>query len=588
MGSTILGVLWSLTLALSCIGLGGIIPSKNHRMWYSGSLGICVLILSGGILDCLHLAYPNSLLIIALLGLPLGITRVKNWIKRTHFNYGVFPLLLITLIVVSIGCISLQLLANWDDVTGYSPVCHELRESGNSWAPFSLRRACTLGGQFPLQSLGMLITGDQGWAIYEVGITGFLFLLLVIEEGLTIGVSILLGATILILPEYNTSSAPNVIITLLVLTFIYTKEWVNKALLIATIISMRITAIPYLTLLMGLIFLQSVKTHGIKSTSKDIIKIALLSLLFLIPFSINHYSQFKTYCLVLGPGTVDPKWATCKGDFNDAKAALLELIKNGWLIITCLVLIVLFNRKRYKEALAALGALIISTYMLSEYSHIEWIRYSYPYIVSAIIITMLDKVKDNITLSSTPLRRSRIENFIQWILIILLCTSIVKYPYSMYERRINKIIKEKKLSKDTLEYSKMAQDTIPEGATILLLDNQANIYDFHRNKILNMDAFPSIGTYPKTCKESTYEAWRSWAKKNKIDYFIHLDFYAKRCGITAKENFISPKDPELQLKNYKRVVYPAREKFIDGVTELDKTSPKEDIWHVAELVIIKF
>jgi len=555
------GFIWSIGLWASMKGFGWALRKTTNLktpLWTDPVNGVVLFVVVTGWLDYYHLSTRITLTLIALAGIALFLVACATALQKKQFpkigpKEGI--VILTASVIAALGSYHIQYMANWDDVTGYLPVCNEMMISGNSWAPLSLRRALSWGGQYPLQTLGMLFTSDRGGWIYERAMGTWLllgFALALSRSGkgwVYAGIAILA----LIAPQTNLNSAPNVLIVLIMLSAWLLRN--NPILLGATgaaMLALRTQCLPFLGLLLLFITWEQFKKAGWKTALKNACITGGLILALLTPFALNHLRQFQTPIILLWPGTID-------ANYLKFQATVLERLDGIWQMtlttgpLLLALLLGLENKKSRTLCICALIATAIITITMPEYSATEWRRYSWPAITAALLLLSFNWAKTG---------RSR-----SAFLALALSTT---YPLRELDRAGNKIVTELKATGFDWSEATRAQLTVPEGANLAVLLLQVNGLDFQRNKIFNLDVFPAVGNVPRTPDP---EAWKAWTKSQGIDYLMHLDFQETRGGIKASDLFIKPSSPVTDLKNYRRVWFPDRQKIMDCLDKLRTTIP---------------
>jgi hypothetical protein len=592
---------WSIALFLGCWGLGNPLAKKIKAPgWAAAPIGMAIIILVAGWLDMAHLANRMAMTLIALAAIGTGLVQFRDIIAGIK-SIGKSPAwvaLIPAVIIAWLGAQANILSMNWDDANGYVPVCHELSANGSSWAPFSLRRALSWGGQFPLQNLGMLFTADYGAYVYERCLANWMWVIIAICVGKKTGgiQGIFLALILPILPHTNVNSAPHATVALLLLT-----AWMLRATPImfaalgAAAMAMRFQAIPVI----GLMALWTLWEHSrdliiwrikrpktsvrlsTKPTINWVWKSACALLVLLSPFVINHIHQFQTPLPMFWPGTIEPKHLSWETDWKTQIQNLhISIISQTWVILSLIWAAVTFKECR-GVAITTLVTYLYVVLAMPEYSSGEWSRYCWPiFIASATAIFLVSK-KDKwmTTVFLIALTIPVTQNWRRTIAKELkINTPDIQAVDSHFFDKVRAFAKSQGdplgntlPTKDSVFIDRLklldVQQELPEGAKIAIIATQCNRLNFSRNKIFNMDEFGAVGHMPT---DSSLENLKAWAKKNDIQFLIFNDFDGFVGGNLLKKIYLTPEDPRSDLKHYRRVWYPIRGAVIHSLTNIAK------------------
>lgn len=563
-----IGTLWSFAIALSLIGWGSLLTTlfkvtKNE--WVKGVLGLGVFIVLSSLLDYLSLANRENLVYMFLIGFAIWAVNKgpKNlWDLTKDAGINGLLLLLVTLYIAILGSNTWLYDSNWDDSSGYYPVCHEMSVSGQSWAPLSLRRILSWGGQYPLQTLGMLFTMDMGGYIYDRSVGGWIVLLLALTTFKGQKPSAwtpLAGVGILLLPHTALNSAPTVISALLFLgMYIERKNIVFCAIFMAaTALTRSQLIVP--SIMVGLLTIYEIWRY--QKNSKELVRYALLTptitAILCIPAMLLHKEMYNTVTVFLSSGTLDKSYIT----FTNY---LQNLTTNLWdTLITCSPnLAVLFgcigiNAGR-KISIIAFLTLLFMVVSMPEYSWIEFRRYSWPVIAAALWIAVLQ--------GWSPRKKAILT------IMLLASSTYALGTLTTYHKKAGQAIKAITNNEYPWYEVPRAQKLVPEGSPIIYLGSQPALLDYTRNKIVNWDSFPAVGNPPST---NDPQLWRKWASKFGANYLIHIDFEATYPnGTTVEDLWISPHVVGGGiLPHYTRVWFPDRKKNIPILKSLTEVFP---------------
>lgn len=564
-----IGSAWSIAITLSLIGWGSILllltKQGGRNEWLKATIGLGVFIVISSFLDYKSLANREVLVYMALSGIVFWtLTRGPQNLWELAKTSGIsgFMLLLVTLYIVILGANSWVYDSNWDDSSGYWPVCHEMGTSGQSWAPLSLRRILSWGGQYPIQTLGMLFTSDMAGYLYDRSVGGWITLLLTLSafKGKeSSGWTPLAGVGMLLLPQTALNSAPTVISAL-----IFTAMYVERKNIIPCAILMASTALTRSQLIIpaGLIGMLGIYevwkiSKNIPYTLKYSILTPLLTVLFCVPAMLLHKEMYNTFTVFLDAGTINKEYISFINHKENLKGNLWETLlicsPNIGVLIGCIAL-----GLGRKMAWIAGITLIFMVASMPEYSWIEFRRYTWAVISAALWISVLK--------NWNPKHRA--------ILTIMLL-SLISYPMgtlATYSAKAGRAITAVTADEYPWQEVPNAQNKIPEGKTIVYIGGQPALLQFSRNKIVNWDSFPAVGGPPDT---NNADEWRKWGSKFGAEYLIHIDFkaiYPK--GYSVEDLWISPQlAGGGTLRHYDRIWFPDRIKFIKILNSLQETLP---------------
>lgn len=553
-----IGCGWSIIMTIGFIGWGSTLllclKQKNKPEWLKATLGVAILTILGTILDYFSISTRVNLLLLLFLGIGAWIITggIKNlWNTLTSLGLSGVALLSAATYVACLGANLWMYDANWDDASGYLPVCHEMSVSGQSWAPLSLRRILAWGGQYPLQMLGMLFTSDLGGAIYDRSVGAWITLLFVLntlKTKVTYPLTPIAGLFLILFPQTGLNTAPAVIPAFL-LCSLYTerKNIIIGSVLIAAIALTR-SQLVVPTAIIGMIAIYDIynKQGLIRSVTYGTL-VPMLTLLFCLASMLLHKQIYGTYSVFLTPGPLNANYISFMGHWE-------YLTQNVWsltAIIPELTLIIgiIIIRLHPKMAWLSLITIIFFLLTMPEYSVIEFRRYSWPVITAATFLAFM---------AGWPFHRTT---------LTLLLIAASYYPLGMlstYQRKAGEGSEETLGGNYYWQTGPKAQTKIPKGRSIIWISGQPALLDYSRNKIINWDSFPAVGQCPTN---SCAEDWRDWGAEYKADWLVTEEFTQEQKNI-----WIGVGIPN-NLNHYTRVWYPDRNRAIDTLKKLESTLP---------------
>lgn len=564
-----IGSAWSIVITLSLVGWGSLLllltRQGDRDEWLKATIGLGFFIVITSLLDYKSLSNREVLVYMALGGIIFWtLTKGPQNLWELTKSSGVTGIMLfcVALYIVILGANSWMYDANWDDSSGYWPVCHEMAVSGQSWAPLSLRRVLSWGGQYPIQTLGMLFTSDLAGYLYDRSVGAWITLLLTLSafKGKeSSGWTPLAGVAMLLLPQTALNSAPTVISALL-----FAAMYLERKNIIPCAILMASTALTRSQLivpagLIGMLGIYEVwkSNKNINATLKYSILTPLLTVLFCIPAMLLHKEMYNTFTVFLDPGTINKDYISFINHKENLKGNLWDTLlicsPNIGILIGCIGL----GLGRKIAWITAL-TLLFMVVSMPEYSWIEFRRYSWPVISAALWIAVLK--------NWSPQHR---------VILTIMLLTIVNYPLNTiaaYSKKAATAMGETSRGNYPWEEISLAQNKIPENKTIIYIGNQPALLQYSRNKIVNWDSFPAVGKPPET---NDANEWRNWASKFGADYLMHIDFEAVYPnGKTVEDLWISPQVAGGgNLPHYERVWYPDRIKYIKVLKELQDVFP---------------
>jgi hypothetical protein len=384
-----IGSAWSIVITLSLVGWGSLLllltKQGDRDEWLKATIGLGLFIVITSLLDYRSLANREVLVYMALGGVVFwALTKGPQnlWVLVKTSGITGFMLLLVTLYIVVLGANSWLYDANWDDSSGYWPVCHEMAISGQSWAPLSLRRILSWGGQYPIQTLGMLFTSDMAGYLYDRSVGAWITLLLTLSAFKGKENSMwtpLAGVGILLLPQTALNSAPTVISALL-----FAAMYLERKTILPCAVLMASTALTRSQLivpagLIGMLGIYEVwkSNKNINATLKYSILTPLLTVLFCIPAMLLHKEMYNTFTVFLDPGTINKDYISFINHKENLKGNLWETLlicsPNIGIIIGCIAL-----GLGRKIAWVTAFTLLFMVVSMPEYSWIEFRLYSWP------------------------------------------------------------------------------------------------------------------------------------------------------------------------------------------------------------------
>ena len=391
------GVLWALAIGFGLWGLGETVRKNTDPTlpeWTNPLWGCTLFILIGGWMDLSATATRTNLTLLLLVGIGAGMLTLtkkgKAWAamsKKTPCPKQTATIAWLTACALGLAWVGSRTIlyrGNWDDITGYLPLCNQIAAHGTSWEPLSMRRATSWGGQFPLQTLGMLFTYDRGGYIYERGVGTLLLLGLATAAAKEVKgwTGVVVGTLILLAPQGNTSCAASVTVTALCLaTWLARKKPALMAACSCAAIALRFQAIP---------FVGAVALTEAWEERKNILRWAgTYSASFAacaLPFAWSEMLQFHTPITALWHGTLDPALTTFQSNWK------MQL--GNWVVVAAsmgpAIIAIGAGLKNKETRGACAGGLLTLAYMvccMPEYSLYEWRRYAWPALAGAAIIS---------------------------------------------------------------------------------------------------------------------------------------------------------------------------------------------------------
>jgi len=553
-----IGCGWSIVMTIGFIGLGSalclILNLKERAEWLKATLGFAIFIVVGTFLDYYSLATRLNLLLLLFLGLALWVSTngIKNlWETLKYTGWSGTALIATATFVACLGANSWMFDINWDDSSGYLPVCHQMSVSGQSWAPLSLRRILAWGGQYPPQTLGMLFTSDLGGAIYDRSVGSWIALLITLaalREKKTNPLTAIAGAFLIILPQTPLNTAPAVIPTFLFCAlYVERKNIPISALLLAAIALTRTQLAAPAAIVALFSLLDLYKEKGVKSAFTYLALVPALTFSLCLGGILLQQQIYGTPTVFLNPGPLNKDYISFEGHSK----YLLENLQSMTAIIPelggLIGLLILGLAPRMTGL--AIGTMFFFLLTMPEYSTVEFRRYAWPLIAASFYLATISGWGSNRKI----------------ITIILIATSY--YPISTLTKFYNKA--SEGLEKSTSgEYhwqkGPKAQMKIPEGRTIIWISGQPALLDYGRNTIINWDSFPAVGNSPQ---KADPDEWRKWAQSYGADYLACDEFTPM-----VKKQWAFWNDPN-NLKHYVRVWFPDRERGIKLLEELENKVP---------------
>lgn len=563
------GTAWSIALTLSLIGWGSLLlvitRQGNRDEWLKATLGVGFFIVLSSLLDYTSLANRTNLVYMALIGLitwTLSGGPKNLWgVLKQSGTTGIM-LCLVALYLAVLGANSWMYDSNWDDSSGYWPVCHEMSQSGQSWAPLSLRRALSWGGQYPLQTLGMLFTMDLAGYLYDRSVGAWITLLLTLSAFKGKENSLwtpLAGVGMLILPQTALNSAPTVLSALLLLAMYLERKNITPCaiLMAATALTRSQLIIPAAVIGILTIFEMVKEQKNWREIAKYGFLTPTLIIIFCIPAMLLHKEMFNTLAVFINEGTLNKDYIK----FINHKENLLINLWDALIICTpnlaILISCIYLNFSR-KLSMIAVFVLLFMIVTMPEYSWVEFRRYSWPVITAALWLAVYKNWNP----------KNKV------ILTVLLLVPLT-YPLNTltaYHISAGEAIKAITENKYPWHDTPMAQSKVPKNTPIIYVGLQPALLDYSRNKIINWDSFPAVGEPPET---NDPNLWRQWGAQFGAHYLIYTDFEAiYPNGKTVEDLWIQPYiGGGGNLPHYDRVWYPSRKKYIDIMKSLKDVFP---------------
>lgn len=573
------GVVWSLIVTVGMVGWGILLKKllgqgkNNNPLWMLAALGVAAFTAVGGILDVLEIATYQNLVITLIAGLAawaVGKGPHLLWEEIRDNSWPAIPVFLVALAIVSIGGRSPIFSANWDDLSGYLPVSLEMGANGSSWAPLSLRRAVSWGGQYPLQTLGMVPGDETKGYVFDRGVGTWILCLAVlatIRKHPQQWVGALLACGMLVLPQTAINSAPAVL--LVVLTAALWDKRAEPAL--AGLLSMALVAMRSQTLIPVIIIngwaLWEARHLGWWHVTKSATTRGAVGIMTLAPYLLNYNTMFGNYAFFLHPNTINKDYVTFIGTWDPLGIGeRLGYLVLGSMPMVGAFLILSLNKKTRAIGLIGLATFVAITITMPEYSLTEWKRYTWPILSACILIAFLGQW-------ARPSKRMAI------LAVALLLTEEplgILYINWAKNRQQDEVLAKKEWN---WAGGNNAQLEVPEGKTILMISGSTALLDFKRNKILVWDSMPAVGGPPLN---GSLADWRGWLEKLGVDYVITID-PDKEIGLDSKKTqrslWLSPNGQSTDLKHYRRVWFPDREKGLNAISMLVQHKPWKTVWN---------
>jgi hypothetical protein len=580
----LIGTSWSIGITLLLIGWGYLVHTqgtKNSPIWLVGAIGSAIFILLSNILDAMGVATRTNLLLILLIG-GFGYLKHINSIKGLpkilkSGDLGDFFLILLGLFFAAIASTNWVFGGNWDDTSGYWPVCHQMAIQGFSEGYLSLRRSLSLGGQYGLQSLGMLFTDEMGGSIYDRGVGAIVLSIFALglyrkyDKNRFLG--FLLGCVAIVLPQYAINSAPAVLVTILLLAAWYKRDnMLLLGLLLGIVITLRTQAvIP--AFMIGMYSLYEVYKNR---TTKDVIRFAIITpsitIGCLIPGMVISTKLYETALIYLNSGSLHEGYITFESSIAKHIENLYPLFEISMPLIALCGFLIICNIGRVLGVIA-LVSLLAAYYSMPEYSGYEWARYSWPIVCTA-LLSALTLLKDK----SPSLSYG----------VIALSATMVSYPASMVKHKIEHSIAahQGNIKRDYLwEVGLLSQLSIPAKAGVIVINRTPTSLDYSRNKLIIWDSFPAVGNCPKT---SDPNEWREWASKFGADYIMYESWDLPGHYDAENDKYLTIEEMwttkgSVKLDHYERVWTPHRQEKIALLKELREKVPS---WEAAGSIIL--
>jgi hypothetical protein len=567
-----IGVGWSIAMALSMIGWGGVwckIWNLTQAEWVKGAIGVALWTVVSGLMDSLALANRTNLTVLILAGLAgWALTKGPENLWKTIAPTGLSGLALFSMatVMAAIGANCWLYPGSWDDISGYWPISEQLSVSGQSWAPLSLRRASSWGGQFPLQSVGMLFTSTLGGYIYDRSMGSWLIMLAAATAGQTKtarGWFAIAGCLLIFVGNVAVNSTPTLLAAVMLAACYLLRSHIPSCGLImaGTLLGRTQMIIP-----MGLLGMWTVwetwRAGGWKTALKFAVATPLLILVLCLPLMILQKIMFDSWTVLLEAGTLNKDYCTFVGYGENIGGRFLQLVEfiPGMLV----GIFALMTLKSLRPmAVIALLTLCLMVLTMPEYSLSEWIRYTWPTISALMILGVV----------------------LEWKTSPILLTLVIGTGCSVAfgAMKVYTTWAKEAAEGETGGWSSgaKAQLKIPEGRTIGAIVEFPSLQNFKRNKILVLDSFPSMGDVPRTGEPAD---WRSWASRWGIDYILVKDLQRRiRPGKKKVDTWIGVDAPEGFPSNYARIWYPDRSR---GIGNLWAVSEKVPRYLVGEEIII--
>jgi hypothetical protein len=469
-------------LLASLFGLGNLIETDNRKKLIYGT---AIFISLTSLLDAMHVCNLYNITILTIGGWIIGALHFKTLKIPKLKKWDIFP------IVTGLGVMLLwsygKHVDNWDDAIGYYPVTDELISHGTSWAPLSLRRAITWGGQFPLQLAFMqrnFAAGGYIYAIYPT-IVGLLFIFLPTHNLRT---AIICSLLLFISFSEKSNSAPHEIVGVFLAFALLEKNPLKMGLLLGSTCLLRMQSIPFCGLVMVYHLYETWKPERIQS----FLKVVVITIAICIPAMINHYSQFKTPFPLLNAGTIHPPFLKIH---TDHWLWFKEFLKASTSHIP--LFIYLYVTKNKRGLILAGSSLFIIGWVVSDLECPYILRYSFPYIFAVLIY-----------IAST--QKHKLSQKYLW-LVLLSYTSPSLYRHMQIYTNLKYELQGHVYEAYTL------QDKVPKNASIGFIGYNNSSLNTSRNKIYNLDVPGAISQFPKT---GELEAWKQWGKTQGIQYLI--------------------------------------------------------------------
>jgi len=569
----LIGTGWGVAITLLLIGWGYLVLTKDLKkqpLWLLGSLGLGCFVITSIFLDYLQIATRTNLTYLLLFG-ALGylkcISSKEEWtLDRWKPQGGEYAIIILGLFFAAIASNSWVLGANWDDTSGYWPVCHQMAASGTSDAPLSFRRSLSLGGQYGLQTLGMLYTNEMGGSIYDRGVGAILGILLGCSiyrrfpNKKTIGTG--LGLLAVIVPQNALNSAPAVSLFFVLLAAYYLKANLRLLpILLATAILLRTQAV-FPAFMIGLVALYDyAKVAGWKKSCAAAIKLGALVLLLLTPSALISYKLYETPLIYLYSGTVNEDYINFEGQLKYSFLNIPQFLAGCMLLLAACTYCVVSNLGRTLNIIA-LTTLLITYVTMPEYSSYEWLRYTWP-LASAALVYAMFKLKENDTRTYG---------------LLGICAILSTTPMTMVSSNLAsaKMAYKNSISEDYIcEPGIISQYSIPEGAGVIVINRTPTVLDYTRNKLIVWDSFPAVGDCPRN---SNPEDWKNWAKSYGADYLMYENWELPGDYIPEYNAYITIEDmwtkyTSVTLPHYTRVWLPDRKKMVEHIKDLEKKVP---------------
>jgi hypothetical protein len=613
---------WGLIVLVSWGGWGSVIArmvagerSAGIGWGLRAGWGMAFTLAIGGILVWLHLAIPPLVVTLVVAGAVLAGWDVYHFFRTARHCRHLFrrarswspALALFWAVGITgyAGSVASSYFNESDDLPAYIPFVQKMLATGTLLEPFSWRRLATYGGQTFLQCQIAVVGTDLNAFMIDKGLSLVVVLALIAgmfrrRRSKWVQLAMMLVCLLMalvIVPRVNTQSQLSGLA--LFLTLLRTQSMrraagrpgyclpVTTALVSAGLCALRMTYVPIVVATLALSAAGSIlhRRGGRSAALSAAVTHALIALgvtaLLLLPWTLQLYESSRSLFYPLMRGNQQPEYDAL---FTGSDSILqridfsISFMSYGRMILAILPIALVLQRRWWSTLLpfyltAIAGAALIAV-NFSTGGYFGLYRYCYPFLLAAVLASLAIALQT---------RRRPIlvaASFAMGIALIVFdqpAGLLAQYGLARDASRAAS----GKIGLASAEYAdeyRLAQESIPPGATILAIVTPIHLLDQRRNGIISADLIGLASPHSAMPLSSGPDALRIYLRAQGIQYVMASDFDAA-LGIYGRRGYLAIGEHPETFKDLSRSDILVARWMLHAMTAFDQLMPADRLMY---------